>query len=140
MIAHKDWKWYGRAGHFICANKCQFHMCTAIGDVLVSTVGEHFPADGVREIYAQKRGVKLEGRGDAREADYMNKVGYEQIGYGRKYETMVFRLTGEVCTVPECNCGMPSIVPSEIDFEGYNLAGLATTGHMAMCVKWAAQS
>ena len=45
----------------------------------------------VREIYAKSREVKLEGVGDVRDADYIKKVGYEEIGDGRKYETMVFK-------------------------------------------------
>ena len=43
MIEEKEWKWYGNAGHFIGSNSCRFHLCTEIGDFLVSTVGDYFP-------------------------------------------------------------------------------------------------
>lgn len=81
----------------------------------------------------------LEGRGDAREYDYLRKVGYREIGFGRLFETMVFKVypPAQWCRDPECGCGIPSIIPSELDFAGYNMAGDATRGHMAMCLKWA---
>jgi hypothetical protein len=138
MIPECEWRWFGSAGHLIVAAWCRFHLCTQIGDVLVSTVGEYFPEDQVREINAISRGVTLEGRGDERRADYIRKIGFEEIGYGRIYETMVFRTTGDVCHESGCGCGLPTIIPSELDFEGYNTAGAATLGHMALCRKWAA--
>lgn len=61
----------------------------------------------------------------------------EDIGCGRKYETMVF-LAGDRCKSKRCGCGMPSLRnASELDFAGYMTAGAATKGHMAMCCKWA---
>jgi hypothetical protein len=87
-IPQSEWRWFGSPGHFICARDCRFHLCTQIGAVLVSTVGEYFPGESVREILANSRGVVLNGRGDEREADYMTKLGYEDIGFNRKYETI----------------------------------------------------
>ena len=104
---------------------------------LISTVGEYLPDAPVREIFAQSRGVALEGMGDKRRAHYMEKIGFEDIGYGRKYETMVFSLNGKVCAGKGCGCGMP--VPSdwrELDAERYNTAGDATRGHRRMVQKY----
>ena len=135
-IPQSEWKWYGKAAHFILGEWCRFHLATQIGDHIISTVGELFPDAPVRELYAEMRGKPLVGKGDARVADYMIKFGYEEIGYKRKYETLVFRVTGEVCTAEGCDCGLPEIVASELDGDSYNNAGDATRGHMAMCQKW----
>jgi hypothetical protein len=132
------WEWFGHVGHLIVGQWCRFHLCTKVGPWLVSTVGEYVPDEAVREISCQSRGIVLEGRGDDRLADYMRKVGFEDIGAGRKYETMVFRLGTERCSVASCACGMPQ--PSswnELDGDGYNNAGDARRGHMAMCERWA---
>lgn len=71
-----------------------------------------------------------------RDADYMKKIGFDEIGYGRKYETMVFH-AGEACSSKECNCGLPELADaSELDMLGYNTAGEARKGHMKLCQKW----
>lgn len=136
MIPKEKWEWFGLSGHFILGHKCQFHLCTKVGRYLVSTVGQYLPDEGVREIYAKSRGVDLEGIGDDREADYMKKIGYEEIGCGRTFETMVFK-AGKRCRVKDCMCLQPSLASSEKDFEGYNTAGEAQAGHLKMCLKWA---
>ena len=132
----QNWQWFGNAGHLIVGHDCRFHLCTKVGKYLVSTVGQYWPSDGVREIIAQSRGVTLGGRGDARRADYMKKIGYEEIGSGRTFETFVFK-AGPPCIVKDCNCGQPSIDGSELDTAGYNNAGDATRGHLRICKKWA---
>jgi hypothetical protein len=106
----------------------------------VSTVGELWPEAGRREIIAKTRGIVLEGRGDARDIDYMKKIGYDTIGCGRLYETMVFR-AGEPCGADRCGgCGLPECIDgSSLDFVGYNKAADAAKGHLAMCKKWAAK-
>src|SRR5208283_5130491 len=111
-------------------------LCTFVGGkYLVSTVGEYLPSEGVREILAQSRGFNLTERGDAREAEWLRKnSGYDDIGCDRKYETMVFNVVkGEFCT---CGCGIPKMIPSELDFKGYNKPKEATEGHMELCKKW----
>lgn len=133
-----EWKWFGNAGHLIVGHDCRFHLCTLIGDTLVSTVGQYLPDSQVREIFATTRSVALQGRGDERLADYMKKVGYEDIGFGRKFETMSFKVSGKVCEENDCGCGMPTIIPREIEFDGYNTAGEAAEGHMRICLKVAA--
>jgi hypothetical protein len=60
----------------------------------------------------------------------------EEIGVGRKYETMVFR-AGKPCDAVGCGCGLPQIDGTELDFSGYTNAKDATEGHMALCAKWA---
>jgi hypothetical protein len=132
------WEWYGSAGHLIVASECRFHLATKVGPWLVSTVGEWVPDSASWHIFAESRGVELEGQGDARRADFLNKVGFMEIGFGRKYETMVFRLGDERCTAPECDCGMPVVIDwSELDSDGYNVRGDAQRGHYEMCEKWA---
>lgn len=137
-IPESEWKWFGTAGHFICGQWCRFHLCTQVGNYLVSTVGQYFPPEGVREILAEKRGITLEGRGEYREADYLIKVGFEDIGYKRKYETMVFA-AGPTCTVPECECGMPTTNGYEIDFAGANTTKEAMEMHVRLCRKFASE-
>lgn len=39
------WKQYGYPAHFVGAHKCRFHLCTRVGNYIVSTVGDYF-ADG----------------------------------------------------------------------------------------------
>jgi hypothetical protein len=134
MTPIKDWKWFGNAGHFICASYCQFHLCTLIGDILVSTVGQYLPDSQVRDILAESRGKPLVGKGDHRRADWMKKFGYKEIGYRRKFETMAFK-SGKPCKAKGCNCGLPTIDGSEIGFNAYNDPGAATKGHMEMCLR-----
>lgn len=137
MIPESEWKWYGDAAHFICGSQCEFHLATQIGTRIVSTVGKLFPDSKVRAIYAQSRGVVIEGKGDEWDWNYRHKMpnhGYEQIGCDRLYETMVFDLSGKICG---CGCGLPKIIPNELDCRGYNDAIEATEGHMELCRKWA---
>lgn len=102
-----------------------------------ATVGQYLPDSSTREILAECRGITLEGIGDYRRASWMKQAGFEQIGSGRTFETMVFR-AGERCTVEDCGCGLPALdPPSELDSDAYNDAGSATRGHYAMCEKWA---
>lgn len=136
-IPKADWRWYGSAGHFICGHDCRFHLCTEIGEYLVSTVGELWPARAVREIHAQVHdpewlAANQSLKGDYFDAAYMKRFGYETVGYDRKYETMVFR-AGKRCEEKECGCGLPRITGHELLFDGYNRADDATRGHHAMC-------
>lgn len=119
MIPESQWRWFGNAAHFIGGQDCRFHMATLIGKFLVSTVGQYRPDSRVREVLASARG----GDRDA----------YEQIGFNRTFETMVFK-AGAVCESEGCGCGLPSLdPPSELAFGGYDTAGDATRGHMELC-------
>lgn len=124
MINPKDWQWFGFAGHFICGSWCRFHLCTKVGKYVVSTVGFLVsPSDAKGSEVAESEFLAKNPNG-------------RTIGYNRTYETMVFKFK-KLCKVKDCNCGQPRIVPSELDFKGYNLAGEATKGHMELCLKWA---
>ena len=41
MIPKEDWKWFGSPGHYICSRWCRFHLCTLVGQYIVSTIGEY---------------------------------------------------------------------------------------------------
>ena len=140
MESREQWEWYGVAAHLIVGRNCRFHLATIVGEYLISTVGQYVPDSDVREALAQTRGVTLRGWGDERERSWMEQVGYEEIGAGRTYETMVFKVdAADRCAKSGCNCGMPQVSEwSEKDSDGYNDAGAATRGHLLMCEKWAA--
>lgn len=123
-ISQNDWEWFGRAGHYICGRWCRFHLCTKVGKYLISSVGEYVhPRHG--------KGI------EQAEAEWLqeNWPG-EDIGYDRKYETMVF-FAGKRCIEPDCNCGQPTHDGGQLECEGYNTAKDATIGHMEMCRKYA---
>jgi len=136
----KNWKWYGHAAHFICGHLCRFHLATKVGKYLVSTVGELWPERDSREIHARFNDEKwLEKNrhlsGESFDSAYMQRFGYDTIGCNRKYETMVF-IAGAPCKAEGCECGLPEISGSELDFSGYNDAKSATEGHYKLCRKW----
>lgn len=105
-MAEKDWIYMPHAGHFICAYRCQFKMNTYVNGYIVSTVGEMM-------------------------ADRDPSV-HDNVGYNRKYETMVFLAieSGEPC------CKYVMACPTEVDFDGYNDAKSAMDGHRLMCLKY----
>jgi hypothetical protein len=63
-MGRSEWQWFGTAGHFICASRCNFRMHTHVGKFCVSTVGD----------FRQER----------------DDVEPTKIGHDRLYETMVF--------------------------------------------------
>jgi hypothetical protein len=101
----------------------------------VSTVGEYLPDSVVRELLAKSRGVALEGRGDARRADYMEKIGYETVGCDRKYETMVFKARSD----EHGCCPWRQDSGESLDMRGYNSPDDAAKGHLELCEEWAAK-
>lgn len=132
-IPESEWAWFGVAGHFICGDKCQFHLTTRIGMMLVSTIGEYMPDSTVQTILARTRGFALTERGYAREAEFYQKNGgFEKIGAWGKYETMVFA-AGAPCAEPDCDCGLPSIDGHSLGGERYDARKDATEGHMRYC-------
>lgn len=108
-VPRQDWKWYGYPGHFCGASNCRFHLCTEIGPWLVSTVGHWMPHDADKPM---------------------------DIGYGRQYETMVFRWEGR-CIEPTCGYWQPLIDPLNIDFLPANTPGEAQANHETLCQRWA---
>jgi len=131
-----NWIWMPHAAHFILGSLCQFKLATYVGGYIVSTVGEYLPDAAVKEILAESRGIKIEGRGDARIADYQRKIGFEDIGCDRKYETMVFKANP---SKHKC-CPFRMESGTEIDMDGYNDSDEAMTGHIKMCKKWAVRT
>ena len=124
MIAVEKWEWFGNAGHFICGRWCRFHLCTKVGNYLVSTVGE----------YIHPRHSSGSERGDS---EYLKEhpLG-EEIGCGRLFETFVFK-AGKPCDAPECGCGLPEIDGSEIDSLSANTRKDARDNHIKLCRKFA---
>ena len=103
-------KHFGYPAHFICADRCRFHLATQVGKYLISTVGAMFPTPESKMT---------------------------EIGLDRMFETMVFR-AGKQCKLSDCNCKMPQLTNGhELDTLGYNTAGEAQTGHEKMIKKWA---
>lgn len=120
--------------HFICSDSCRFVLATKIGKYIVSTVGEYVPDEPIRQIHCDVRGIKLEGRGDARLAGYMKKVGFQELGFDRTYETMVFKSRRDK---EDLCCGYRIVVSEQVDFRGYKDAVEARKGHYYFCNKWA---
>jgi hypothetical protein len=100
--------WMPHAGHFIGGHQCEFRLNTYVNGYIVSTVGE------------LKHPYKPEGS-------------WMDIGFGRKYETMVF-LAKESPKTPCCPYRQASGL--DIDSEGYNDPGAAYRGHLAMVAKF----
>lgn len=130
------WVWMPHAGHLCVGNWCRFKLNTYVGNYIVSTVGEYFPDAPVREILAESRKIQLEGIGDDRANDFRRKIGYEEIGSGRLYETMVFQARKSGNIGRAC-CPYEPTSFENIDFEGYNTPEEALKGHMKLCAKWA---
>lgn len=125
------------AGHFILGDLCRFRLNTYVGKYLVSTVGELWNERVVREIHAKVTdpawwGRNVHMKGDAFDGAYMKRFGFEEIGYGRKYETLVFKAgrSNHKC------CPYAPKDYDEIDARGYNSPEDAYRGHLGLCEKW----
>ena len=117
MIPHNEWRWFGTPGHFVASQDCLFHLCTQVGRVLVSTIGDYRPT------------------GIAPDLLRTNTQGFAEIGWQRFYETYVFVLSDAPCP---CGCNAPQIGNwSEIDSRGWQSRGEANLGHLELCEKWA---
>lgn len=126
-MSRDQWIWQPHPGHFICADRCKFFLNTYVNGYIISTVGEYLPPAAVRLMLAKARGIELR-----EEDDYIVKVGYENIGCDRKYETMVF----EAQHIPDQCCEWRQQTGENIDFCGYNDPISATKGHYLMCEKY----
>lgn len=127
MISQNEWKWFGSPGHLCVGQWCRFHLCTQVGKFLVSTVGE----------YVHPRNS---GGSEATEFEWLkNNWPGEDVGYKRKYETMVMEVNPKVvCARAGCRCGMPQILRYEVKLLGANQRGEASKNHFEMCL-WAAK-
>jgi hypothetical protein len=132
MAKRDEWIWMPHAAHLVVANRCLFHLATCVGNYIVSTVGEYLPDETAREIHCQSLGIVLNGKGDERRADFLEKVGYVEVGLGRKYETMVFpaKKSDEQC------CPYEAASWNELDLRGYNDPGEAYQGHLEICQRY----
>lgn len=120
-------------GHLIVARDCRFHLNTYVNGFIVSTVGEYWPDREVRKIISDVRKIKINGKGAYYDVDYMKKIGFEELGCDRLYETMVFKakkVEGRSC------CPYEVADYTELDFAGYNTPEDAYDGHMEMCEKY----
>jgi hypothetical protein len=107
----ENWIWMPHPGHFIAAFNCRFRMNTYVGDYIVSTVGEYIP----------------QHKPDAEQ--------FEEIGFRRLYETMVFKAERDTASC----CPWRASSGTDCDFKAYNDPGAAFEGHMELCEKWAAK-
>lgn len=102
-------------GHLIVADECHWFRTTDVGDVRISSIGDYRPRiGGVRRPH--------------------------EIGLGRTFETMVFRLGATVHQCDNAACPMNGAREvdewSEVDVDGYNSAAAANRGHEAMVAKY----
>ena len=123
--------------HLIVGHNCRFVLATYVGKYIVSTVGEYWPDRVVREIHAEVHDPKwlIENKhlkGDYFDSAYFKKFGYETIGVGRTYETMVFEAKKSKI---KC-CPYRIISGKDLDFGSYNKPEEAFKGHLKLCKKW----
>lgn len=132
-MSKENWVWMPHVGHLIVGRYCQFHLTTYVNGYIVSTVGEYLPDYRVRKIIAESRGISIEGIGDDFDRDYMKKIGFEEIGHNRLYETMVFH----AYKTNKNSCCPYSVNDwCEIDMDSYNKPEDAYDGHLKMCEKY----
>ena len=128
----ENWIWMPHAGHFCCADRCEFKLNTYVGKYIVSTVGEYRPdSDVIKICYPELSHLK----GEVLKYKYINEYSCEDIGANRKFETMVFKAIKS-----GYKCCPYKIVGIELDFKGYDLAKEACQGHLKLCKKWSAKS
>lgn len=128
----ENWVWMPHAAHLCVARHCRFHLATYVGKYVVSTVGEWVPDSLVQAIIYQSRKGGTLPRGDEGENKFLKDIGFQEIGAGRTYETMVF--LGEKHKSDCCPWRIASGV--ELDTDGYSTADAAARGHMELCKKW----
>lgn len=107
----KNWQWFGHAQHLCVGRDCLWHLATLLPNgYLISSVGDWRPRH-------KAVGEKLPPA--------------EDIGYGRKYESLVFRV------IRREKCGCPQIDANEIDSLFANEHPQAAENHIRLCEKWA---
>ena len=100
----------GRAGHFIGAADCSFHLHHRVGNFRVSTVGEYHPFTFRHEAVT---------------------LGYQPDSF---YETMVFPVTDCDDHMGDADFS------AELACERYATAEAAEAGHYLYCEKYAAEA
>lgn len=120
-----EWVWMPHPGHMYISQDCKFFLTTWINGYIVSTVGEYRPDSRIRDTWTKTQKRKYE------------KMGSEDIGNGRLYQTRVFKSLPK----DEASCCFYRIMnSSELDDSGYVSAKDAYLGHIRMCEKWDTRS
>lgn len=132
------WVWMPHPAHFICGDRCRFHLSTYVGGYIVSTIGEMWSDSRVRRLLASTEDPNWyrsneQLKGDVYDSAHMKRFGFEEIGCDRKYETMVFRAKKNT---EKCGCQFVIESGDNLDFIGHNDAESARDGHFKMCRKW----
>lgn len=105
----QDWD---RASHLCVASKCKYGKTTTIDGYIISSVGEWYPGRPMDD-------------------------GMCEIGYGRFYETIVFKWDDEFCTEADCDCGVPVISElCELDAMSSNDRETTDLNHELMVARW----
>ena len=133
-----NWVWMPHHGHLIIGYACRFHLNTYVGGYIVSTVGEWWPERSSREIHARVYDPEWLAEnqhllGDTFDHAYMKKFGFEEIGVGRTYETMVFKATKDTENI--C-CPWKMDRSPYVEMDGYTTAADAYQGHLKLCEKY----
>ena len=147
-MSKKDWVYMPHAGHLCVARWCQFHLNTYVNGYIVSTVGEYFPPVDHRRCILESRlkvpfwnwskekinvAKKILGeQGDIFDDLYLREYGYDEIGLGRTYETMVFKARKSslgCCPYIMADC-------ESLWQDGYNSSTEAFEGHNDLCKKY----
>lgn len=140
MKVTKDkWIWMPHPAHFICSKDCRFFLATRVGKYIVSTVGEYWPDRQVREIHASIYNPDWHSKnknlkGDDYDYAYMKMFGFADIGFNRKFETMVGHAVKS-----KNKCCPYTMIDYDLDFKEYETAEEAYKGHMKMCIKYASK-
>lgn len=137
MIKRADWKWYGQATHFICANECRFHMATRVGALLVSTVGA-WMQDSIRKSFLDEENglAKWEAWiAPGLRLGLTKPNGMHVIGAERFYETAIFEIGG-YCETPDCDCGGLPNIGENVAMIGYSTSAEAQAGHIDVCEEY----
>jgi hypothetical protein len=132
-ITRDQWIWMPHPAHFVFGHECQFHLSTKVGKYIISTIGDWLPDYPRREIEAKIRGIALVGEGDDRLANYMKKIGYKDLRFGYKFETMVFpakKHKEDTC------CQWRAVILKDVEDNVYKTSEEAFKGHYKMCDKY----
>lgn len=143
-MAKQDWAWMPCAGHFILGKYCRYHLCTYVNGYIISTIGQLWPDDNIRRIYAESHNklnpnnqIDLSLKGDDFDREYFKKKGFHGLGFPEEesvYETMVFkgkkRDEGSQCC--------PYMVSDwgDLDCNRYSDAAEAYQGHLRFCQEY----
>ncbi len=132
-----DWVWMPHAAHLIVGHQCRFHLATYLPktQVIVSTVGEYVPDSVIRKVLSESRKLGITGVGDQEEYEWLEKNGFEKIGWNRTYETMVFKAVSRDDEEQSC-CPFKTDVSAELEMRGYNDPKEAYQGHLELCAEF----